>query len=80
MLAAERFGKHKTISQIVAILAVLLLQAVPRWGPWLAGPGLGGHSALWWLAEVSQWVAVALTVFSGAVYLWKNRRLYLEDL
>lgn len=83
VLAAERFGKHKTISQIVAILAVLLLAAVPHWGPagpWILGPDLGGHSWLWWLAEVSKWVAVFLTAFSGGVYLWRNRRLYLEDL
>jgi len=83
VLAAERFGKHKTISQIVAILAILLLAAVPRWGSagsFLLGPDLGGRSWLWWLAEASKWVAVVLTVFSGGVYLWRNRRLYLEDL
>src|SRR5580698_7498782 len=31
VLAAERFGKHKTISQIVAIIALLVVDASPEW-------------------------------------------------
>src|SRR5580658_8887890 len=33
VLAAERFGKHKTISQIVAIISVLVLKSYQEWGP-----------------------------------------------
>jgi hypothetical protein len=29
---------------------------------------------------VAVWVAVLLTFFSGGVYLWKNRQIYLEDM
>src|SRR5271156_7089246 len=32
VLAAERFGKHKTISQIVAIVSVLVLHSYVQWG------------------------------------------------
>ena len=32
VLAAERFGKHKTISQIVAIISILVLASYPQWG------------------------------------------------
>src|SRR5512141_1177689 len=32
VLAAERYGKHKTISQIVAIIAILVLHSYPSWG------------------------------------------------
>src|SRR5215831_4435383 len=35
VLAAERFGKHKTISQIVAINALLVVDAYGEWWPWL---------------------------------------------
>ena len=83
VLAAERFGKHKTISQIVAIIAVLLVAAVPTWGrfgDFLLGIPIAGSSWLGWTAKISQWVAVVLTAFSGLVYLWRNRRLYLDDL
>src|SRR5271170_5406938 len=32
VLGAERFGKHKTISQIVAIVSVLVLYSHQQWG------------------------------------------------
>ena len=34
VLGAERYGKHKTISQITAILALLVLEAYDEWGHW----------------------------------------------
>src|SRR5450432_3214154 len=34
VLAAEKFGKHKTISQIVAIISILVLKSYPEWGSW----------------------------------------------
>src|SRR5579872_3156633 len=34
VLAAEGYGKHKTISQIVAIVSVLTLVSYPEWGRW----------------------------------------------
>jgi len=77
VLAAERYGKHKTISQIVCIIALLVLDAMNEWpavlkdffAPW--GPCF---------AQTMLWVTVALTAFSGGVYLWRNRKLYLEDM
>ncbi|MBI3853841.1 MAG: CDP-diacylglycerol--glycerol-3-phosphate 3-phosphatidyltransferase [Verrucomicrobia bacterium] len=77
VLAAEGYGKHKTISQIVAIISILVLQSYPEWGDW-------SKAILdWWVpyfTAVSKWVAVVLTFTSGALYLWNNRRLYLDDL
>jgi CDP-diacylglycerol--glycerol-3-phosphate 3-phosphatidyltransferase len=77
VLAAERYGKHKTISQIVAIHAVLLQDACGEWGRWtdvVIQPWLP------WFAELSLWLTVALTFTSGLLYLWRNRRLYLDDM
>src|SRR5215467_11917513 len=34
VLAAEGYGKHKTISQIVAIVSILTLVSYPEWGAW----------------------------------------------
>lgn len=82
VLAAEGYGKHKTISQIVAILAVLILAGCKDWdvlGPVLSVPVMG-RPWMAWVAELSKWVAVVLTVVSGGLYLWHNRRLYLDDL
>ena len=83
VLAAERYGKHKTISQIVAIIATLVVESYPQWGgigttvfgfdlfgmPWSAG-----------FANLAKWVAVILTVMSGSFYLWRNRQIYLSDM
>lgn len=83
VLAAERFGKDKTISQIVCVISILVLASYRDWG-WLGqifafnlfgwGPWVG------WFAELSKWVAVTLTAYSGGAYLWKNRALYLSDM
>ncbi len=84
VLAAERYGKHKTISQIVAIISVLVLASYQQWG--ILGetifgfPIFGKGPWLVWFTEIAKWVAVGLTFFSGAMYLWKNRALYLDDL
>jgi CDP-diacylglycerol--glycerol-3-phosphate 3-phosphatidyltransferase len=76
VLAAEKFGKHKTISQIVAIIALLVTDAKNEWWPSL-------RDALWWspgFAEVALWLTVALTASSGLIYLWRNREIYLSDV
>ena len=82
VLAAERFGKHKTISQIVAIIWVLVLHSYQQWG--LIGKIFGfsifGGPWVIWFTALSIWAAVILTLSSGVVYLWRNRGLYLVDL
>jgi len=77
VLAAERFGKHKTISQIVALIALLVVDASAEWPP-----ALKQLFAPWTpqFAEIMLWITVALTVMSGGIYLWRNRKLYLEDM
>jgi CDP-diacylglycerol---glycerol-3-phosphate 3-phosphatidyltransferase len=83
VLAAEGYGKHKTISQIVAIIAILVLHSYQEWGP-VGGAVFGFEvfSAPWvrWFTDISIWVAVGLTFISGWLYLWRNRGLYLEDM
>ena len=84
VLAAEGYGKHKTISQIVAIISILVLASYEQWGP----PGravFGFHlfGNVPWIegfTQLSIWVAVALTFISGGMYLWRNRAIYLQDL
>ena len=82
VLAAEGFGKHKTISQIVAILALLVYHSYGQWGQF--GQSVFGFPAgqpwVRLFMVLSLDVAVVLTFTSGAIYLWRNRRLYLADL
>jgi CDP-diacylglycerol--glycerol-3-phosphate 3-phosphatidyltransferase len=77
VLAAEGYGKHKTISQIVTIVSVLTLVSFPEWGQ------TARAIFAWWVptfTEISEWATVILTFTSGALYLWRNRALYLDDL
>jgi CDP-diacylglycerol--glycerol-3-phosphate 3-phosphatidyltransferase len=77
VLAAEGYGKHKTISQIVTIVAVLTLVSYPEWGDWarvVFSPWVPAFT------QIAKWITIFLTFFSGGLYLWRNRRLYLDDL
>jgi CDP-diacylglycerol--glycerol-3-phosphate 3-phosphatidyltransferase len=83
VLAAEGYGKHKTASQVTAIISILVLISYPEWGEWaralfgfkvLGAPWVTGFSVL------AKWVAVLLTVLSGSLYLWRNRGIYLGDM
>jgi CDP-diacylglycerol---glycerol-3-phosphate 3-phosphatidyltransferase len=77
VLAAEGFGKHKTISQIVAIIALLVVEACREWTPPLRDlftPWVGTF------ARAALWLTVALTAISGIIYLWRNREIYLSDV
>lgn len=84
VLAAEGYGKHKTISQIVAIIAILVRESYSQWGA--VGQAVFGFHLFsdgsWvnWFAEASKWVAVVLTFTSGWLYLWRNRAIYLNDM
>ena len=55
----------------------------PSWGT-LGQVVFGGHIGEQpWIVSftvLAQWVTVALTFYSGMVYLWKNREIYLDDM
>lgn len=83
VLAAEGYGKHKTISQIVAIIAILVFHSYQEWdaiGPAVFGLHIFGVPWISWFEPLSIWVSVGLTITSGGLYLWRNRQLYLDDI
>ena len=82
VLAAEGYGKHKTISQIVAIISMLVVACYPQWGVFGSLFGFEVFGAPWskWFTQISIWVAVILTFISGWLYLWRNRKIYLNDM
>lgn len=82
VLAAERFGKNKTISQIVAIISLLVQHS---YGDWrgvgiIFGFPMAGKPWVDWFTPLAVWVAILMTAVSGIIYLWRNRQLYLADL
>src|SRR5258708_7455985 len=62
VLAAEGYGKHKTISQIVAIISILVLASYEQWGApgrLVFGTQVFGGPWVKWFAQLSVWLAVA---------------------
>jgi len=77
VLAAERYGKHKTISQIICIIALLVVDAAHEWPPALQNLFVSWTPMF---ATIMLWVTVVLTATSGLIYLGRNRALFLDDL
>lgn len=77
VLAADNLGKWKTTFQLIFIITALV---------WVAFSEMSSRGViaefLWkladpagWLMPASLWLSLALTVISGANYLWSGRKL-----
>ena len=56
VLAAERFGKHKTISQLTTIISILVLLAYPQWGAFgkFFAFEIQGQPWVFWFAAIAK--------------------------
>lgn len=71
VLEAKSVGKHKMVSQILAIIFIFLVIIFNKSFP---------HSqiSLWmtnYLLPAVMWYVVFVTIYSGGYYLWINRRM-----
>ncbi|MFU0801414.1 MAG: CDP-diacylglycerol--glycerol-3-phosphate 3-phosphatidyltransferase [Xylanivirga thermophila] len=66
VIAASWWGKSKTVSQIIAIVAILL-DNVPF--KWIGVP----------FDKIALYVSVVLTIISGIDYIYKNKHLILQN-
>jgi CDP-diacylglycerol--glycerol-3-phosphate 3-phosphatidyltransferase len=83
VLAADAWGKQKTIWQIIAIITILVVMSYESWpvvGETVFGWGFAGKAWSVWFQDLSIWVTVALTAISGWLYLWRNKELFLSDM
>ena len=78
ILPAESLGKQKTSWQIVTVVFFLALLSI-------AELHYADDTSIWWLRAWDQagpvlvWVTVALTLYSGVGYAWRNRELLAPD-
>src|SRR3954468_7285589 len=78
ILPAESLRKQKTSWQIVTIVFFLALLSI-------AELQYANETSAWWLRAWDQagsvlvWVTVALTLYSGVAYAWRNRELLAPD-
>lgn len=69
VIAANIWGKAKTVSQMVAIIAVLAAESLKS----VATLPETALSVIHIALTVLLWISAALTVISGVIYLWQNR-------
>ena len=71
VLAAERQGKNKTVSQMATIVLILSVLVIREVTPGGLAPRV--DVALQQLILVSLWIAVLLTLVSGGSFFWRHR-------
>jgi CDP-diacylglycerol--glycerol-3-phosphate 3-phosphatidyltransferase len=82
VLAAERTGKHKTISQLVAILIALAYLTVEEIQFHIQDRAFLPETIIYGidkLITLSFWIATLLTIASGFLYFQKNRHFLTEN-
>jgi CDP-diacylglycerol---glycerol-3-phosphate 3-phosphatidyltransferase len=78
VLPAERLGKQKTSWQIITVIFFLALLAANELR-------YGDENSGWWFrawheaGPVLVWITVALTIYSGLGFAWRNRELIGPD-
>jgi CDP-diacylglycerol---glycerol-3-phosphate 3-phosphatidyltransferase len=76
VLSAEKLGKHKTAWQIGTAVFFLLMLSLGEFDLFKGSASARLYWNLWrWGGPALLLVTVALTLVSGAGYLWKNRAL-----
>ncbi len=68
VIAASIWGKAKTVSQMVLVIAVMVFE-VAKWNLPMLAAYLDGLSLALTI------IALGLTIYSGIDYIWKNRKL-----
>ncbi len=78
VIPANNWGKAKTITQMTAIVAIFvfemcasLLGGLGFWQPLF-------DSIIYYAEQVLLWLSAAITIVSGAVYVWQSRELFLD--
>lgn len=79
VIAANNWGKAKTVIQIIAIVTVIVCQfalsLLPAMGVQL--PEIVGTAAHW-LGQIMLWLCAAITIISGAVYAMDARHMFKD--
>ena len=75
VVAANIWGKAKTVSQIIAVILVVLLQylaELDRMGILHFGDSNAVGNAFWLAGNIALWISALLTVISGVIYIVQN--------
>lgn len=77
VLAAENWGKYKTVSQMLTIFVILIFLALKETLlKYSQGWNLSCEVLSRQIIFILMWITVILTLVSGFLCLWQNRRLF----
>lgn len=76
VVAANIFGKVKTVSQIIAIILVLVLQLILEVMNSLALTELSAllSPVFFWVGICAIWISVVFAIISGVIYIAQNKQ------
>lgn len=80
VIAANKWGKIKTVTQMVAIITILVMQSVSDFIA-LAGiqaPGIM-YKCFFWSGELLIWISTVFAVISGIIYVVQNKK-FIEEI
>ena len=74
VIAADMAGKIKTVLQMIAVPMILLYRYLDP----LNGPGIMYElpGFMWTYGRIILWASVAMTIYSGAMYIVKNKEVF----
>ena len=79
ILSAAKEGKHKTVSQMVTIVVILIVLTVQEFvGKSSLSPAL--TVAMQWTILSCLWMTVTLTVVSGTTFFWRHRTVLRDSV
>ena len=77
VLAAAKEGKHKTVSQMLTLVAIFVFVMMQEWPGSETWPGMVRQGIVWAVAWCL-WLTMILTVTSGVLFFWRHRHV-LKD-
>lgn len=78
VIAANIFGKVKTVTQLVAVICVLVMQTVLDFGALGAPLPDALPTVFFWIGEALIWISTVFAVLSGVIYVKQNRQFIAE--
>ena len=77
VVAANIFGKIKTVTQMIAIIAVFVLQytlELVNLGFVSVGANLDLSFIFYVIGEVLLWISTFFAILSGVIYIYQNKK------
>ena len=78
VLAADRQGKIKTVIQVIVVIAILIVLCLNSFCR-----RFRDHPPFEFLSRMPYWlvfISMLVTLYSGVLYLYRNRHLYSKDV